>query len=80
MPLFVTGAVRWNVLGKQQNDRREKSLGGIIEERILPAILIVAARIDDGFGKNLRVFFCFRPRCKVVRMLPRNVHVAVDER
>ena len=76
----MTCTIQWNVFGKQQNDRREKSLGSIIKERILPAILIVAARIDDGFGKNLRVFFCFRPRRKVVRMLPRNVHVAIDER
>ena len=40
-------AVEWNVFGKQQNDRREKPLGGIVEERILPAILIVAARIEE---------------------------------
>jgi len=73
-------AVEWNVLGKQKNDRREKSFGCIIEERILSAVLLIAARIDDGFGEDLRVFFRLRPRRKVVRMLPRDVHVSVDER
>ena len=56
------------------------SLSGIVEKRILSAVLLIAARIDDGFGENLRIFFCFRPRCKVVRMLPSDVHVSVDER
>ena len=80
VPLFVSGAVQWNVLCQEQNNRREQPLSGIVEERILPAILIVTARIDDGFGKNLRIFFRFCPRRKVVRMFPCDVHVAVDER
>ena len=44
------------------------------------AILIVTARIDDGFGEDLRIFFCIRPCCKVVRMLTGHVHVTVDQR
>ena len=80
VPLVMPRAVRWNELRQRHDHGCQYTFCCIIEVRILPAILLVTARIDDGLGEDLRVLFRIRPRRKVVRMLTGHVHVAVDQR
>ena len=80
VPLVMSRAVRWDKLRQRHDHGCQHTLCCVIEVRVLSTILLVAARIDDGFGEDLRIFFCIRPCCKVIRMLTRHVHIAVDQR
>ena len=80
VPLVMPRTVRWNELRQRHDHGCQHALCCVIEVRVLSAILLVAARIDDGFSQHLCVLFRICPRLQVVRMLTRNVHVAVNQR
>ena len=80
VPLVMSRTVRWDKLRQRHDHGCQHTLCCVIEVRVLSTILLVAARIDDGFGEDLRIFFCIRPCCKVVRMFAGYVHIAVDQR
>jgi len=80
VPLVMPRAVRWNELRQRHDHGCQHTLRCVIEVRVLPAILLVATRIDNGLGQDLCVLFRRSPRLQVVRMFPRKVHVAVDQR
>ena len=50
VPLVMSRTVRWNEFRQCHDHSGQYTLCGIIEVRILPAILLIAARIDNGFS------------------------------
>ena len=80
MPLVMACAVRRNELGQRHDHGCQHTLRCVIEVRVLPAILLVATRINNGLGQDLCVLFRRSPRLQVVRMFAGHVHVAVDQR
>ena len=50
VPLVMPRVARWNKLRQRHDHGCQHALCCVIEVRILSTILLVAARIDDGFG------------------------------
>ena len=50
VPLVMSRTVRRNELRQRHDHGCQHALCCVIEVRILPAILLIAARIDDGFS------------------------------
>lgn len=66
-------------LSQHQDDRGEKTLCGIVEEGVLPAVAVIAVRVDNGFGKDLGILFGLRTCYQILRVVPGNIHIAVDQ-
>ena len=67
-------------LRHQQDGGGEQALGGVVEELVLPEVLAVHPRRDDGLGDDLGVplrLGLVEQEC--VRVLPVGVHVLVHQ-
>ena len=72
--------LRWRAeLRHQQDGGGEQALGGVIEKLVLPEILPVHPRRDDGLGDDLGVPLRFGLVEQIVRVLPVRVHVLVHQ-
>ena len=66
-------------LCQHQDDRGEKALCGIVEKGVLTAIAVITVRVDNGFGKDLGILLGLRTSCQILRVVPGNIHIAVDQ-
>jgi len=66
-------------LRKEKDDRSQQSLGGVIEECVLPVVGAVAGGIDDGLADDLGVLLRLGLGREVVFVGAILVHVLVDQ-
>ena len=67
-------------LGKHQDDRGEQTFRRIVEKSVLAAVAVITVWIDDGLGQDFGVFLGLGTGRKIVRVIPGNVHIPVDQR
>ena len=80
MPHLITVRfLRGKVLRQQQNHRCQQTFCRVVEVGILATVCVIALRVDDGFGEDLRVLFCFCFCADVPGIFPVLVHIAVDQ-
>ena len=63
----------------QQDGGGEQSLGGVVEKLVLPEVLAVHPRRDDGLRDDFGVSFRLGLEQECVRVLPVSVHVLVHQ-
>ena len=72
--------LRWRAeLRHQQDGGGEQALGGVIEKLVLPEILPVHPRRDDGLGDDLGVPLGLGLVEQIVRVLLEQIHVFVHQ-
>ncbi len=72
--------LRWRAeLRHQQDGGGEQALGGVVEELVLPEVLAVHPRRDDGLRDDFGVSFRLGLEQECVRVLPVGVHVLVHQ-
>ena len=72
--------LRWRAeLRHQQDGSGEQALGGVVEELVLPEVLAVHPRRDDGLRDDFGVSFRLGLEQECVRVLPVGVHVLVHQ-
>ena len=77
LPQFTVDLFGRQELRQQQDHGGQESLGGVVEEGVLPEA--VPLGIDDGLGQDFGVLFRLGPGRQVIRVGRRLIHIGVGQ-